>query len=236
MVWIAIALLTAAALLPLLVVLRRATQARGPRAMAVSLHQAQLAELDRDLVEARILPPEHATAVLEIQRRLLAAAERPDITPNTGSRAPILLTMALVPMIALALYLVGGQPTMPSLPPGSSAIRQQRANEETRIVAILRDKLQTLDPASDQAQQGLILLGNVEQARGNDAAAAQAWRTALAARFNPTLALRTADAATRAEGGLSTTSAALLRQALAAAPPDAPWRTAVENRLKESGL
>ncbi len=50
------------------------------------------------------------------------------------------------------------------------------------------------------------------------------------------LAIRAAEAATRAEGSLSTGSAALLRQALAAAPPDAPWRGAVAARLKEAGL
>ena len=78
------------------------------------------------------------------------------------------------------------------------------------------------------------MLGNVEESRGNDAAAAEAWRTALAGRFDATLATRTAEAAIRAEGGMSASSAALFRRALAAAPPDAPWRAAVEQRLAQA--
>ena len=45
------------------------------------------------------------------------------------------------------------------------------------------------------------------------------------------LAARAAEAAVRAEGGVSEASAALFRRALDVAPPDAPWRTAAEQRL-----
>ena len=47
------------------------------------------------------------------------------------------------------------------------------------------------------------------------------------------LAAMAADAASRAEGRISPDSAALFRQALAAAPADAPWRSVVEQRLAE---
>ena len=90
-----------------------------------------------------------------------------------------------------------------------------------------------MDPTTDRARQGYVLLGNVEEARGNDTAAAAAWRTALQGRFDPALAARAAEATVRAEGGVSPGSAALFRRALAAAPPDAPWRSAVEQRLAE---
>ena len=236
MVWFAIALLAAAALSPLLAGLLRGASARGAQAMAMSLHRAQFVELDRDLAEGRILPAEHATAVLEVQRRLLAAAERPDAAAWAGSRVPIVATLMLAPVAALGLYLVSGQPFMPSLPPGAGAVRQQRVMEEAALIARLRDRLRTLDPATDQARQGYVLLGNVEEARGDDASAAAAFRTALTGRFDPVLAIRAAEAATRAEGTLSVGSAALLRRALAAAPPGAPWRGAVEERLKEAGL
>ena len=236
MIWLAIAALALAALAPLLLILRRRTQARGAQAMALDLHRAQLGELDRDLAEHRILPAEHATAVLEVQRRLLAAAERPDATARTGSRAPLVLTLMFVPATALALYLVSGQPFLPSLPPEVTALRQQRAQQEAGLIAQLRSRLRSLDPATDQARQGFVLLGTAEEARGNDAAAADAFRTALAARFDPVLAIRAAEAATRAEGALSTESAGLLRQALAVAPADAPWRSAVEARLRQAGL
>ncbi len=92
-----------------------------------------------------------------------------------------------------------------------------------------------MNPASEQARRGYVLLGSVEESRGHDAAAAEAYRMALRAQFDPTIAARAAEASVRAEGGVSESSAALFRQALAAAP-DAPWRDAVEARLQEKRL
>ena len=74
MIWLAIALLAAIALAPLALSLRRTAAARGRQEAAIALHRAQLAELDRDLADGRIAAAEHANAVLEVQRRLLAAA------------------------------------------------------------------------------------------------------------------------------------------------------------------
>ncbi len=232
MIWIAIGLLAVAALAPLAVALDRRLSARGARDMAVALHRSQLAELDRDLAEGRILPAEHATAVLEVQRRLLAVADLPDGGTRLGSRTPVLAVLVVVPVLAVGLYLVGGQPEMPSVTPGSDTAEAQRAAEGAALIEQLRERLVSLDPATDQARQGYVLLGNVEEARGNDAGAVQAWRTALASKFDPVLAVRTAQAAERADGGLSSSSEALLRRALAAAPKDAPWREAVEERLR----
>ena len=111
------------------------------------------------------------------------------------------------------------------------AAAQRAAAEQAILIGQLREALAAMDPATDRAVQGLILLGNVEEARGNNAAAAEAWRIALRTRFDATLAARAAEAAVRAEGGVSEASAALFRRALDVAPPDAPWRTAAEQRL-----
>jgi cytochrome c-type biogenesis protein CcmH len=121
---------------------------------------------------------------------------------------------------------------MPSVTPGSEAAQAQKAMEEAALIDQLRDRLATMDPASEQGHRGYELLGNVEASRGNDAAAIKAWRTAMDAKFDPALAVRIAQASERLEGGLSMSSESLLRRALAAAPPDAPWREAVEERLK----
>ena len=235
MIWLAIGLLALAALAPLGVAMLRRGQAQGARDLAMQLHRTQLAELDRDLTENRILPAEHATAKLEVQRRLLAAEAAPEAAPRIGSRTPLLLTAALVPAVAVGLYLVGGTPEMPSVT-GQAAEARKRAAEGDALVAQLRQRLAAMDPRTEQARQGYILLGTVEDQRGNPAAAAQAWTTALTARFDPTLAVRAALAAAQAEGSLTTDSAALLRRALAAAPPDAPWRGMVEQQLKQAGL
>lgn len=236
MIWLAIGLLALTALAPLAVALERRAPSRGARDLAVALHRTQLAELDRDLAEGRILPAEHATAKLEVQRRLLAAAAAQEAGPRLGSRTPVVLAAVLVPLAALGLYFITGQPGMPSVTPTSEQAQMQRSLEDGVLIEQLRQRLNAMDPASDQARQGYVLLGNVEESRGNDAAAAAAWRAAIAGRFDPTLAVRIAAAAERTEGGLSTSSAALLKRALAAAPPDAPWREAVQQRLKQAGL
>jgi cytochrome c-type biogenesis protein CcmH len=232
MIWIAIVLLAVAVLAPLAVALDRHATARGAREMALDLHRSQLKELDRDLAEGRILPSEHATAVLEVQRRLLAVGDSIEGGTRIGPRWPVLATCVVVPLVAFGLYMVGGQPEMPSVTPGSEAAQAQKAMEEAALIDQLRDRLATMDPASEQGHRGYELLGNVEASRGNDAAAIKAWRTAMDARFDPALAVRIAQASERLEGGLSMSSESLLRRALAAAPPDAPWREAVEERLK----
>src|SRR5436309_1924680 len=113
MIWLAIVLLAAIALAPLALSLRRAEVARSRREAAIALHRAQLAELERELADGRIAPAEHANAVLEVQRRLLAAAGGPEDAPQTGSRSPVLIALALVPLGAVALYVVGGYPNLP---------------------------------------------------------------------------------------------------------------------------
>lgn len=236
MVWIAIVLLACVALTPLALVLRRRPAPRAARELAMDLHRAQLIEIDRDLAEGRILDTEHATARLEVQRRLLAAADTADAPPRSGAAWPIVAAMTLAPVAAILLYSLGGQPGMPSVTPDTNQARMRRAQEEAGLVDQLRARLLKADPNTDQARQGYIILGEVEASRGNDAAAADAWTAALRTKFDPVIAIRAAEAATRAEGSLSVASAALLHRALAAAPPDAPWRAALAERLKQSGL
>lgn len=232
MIWAAVLLLAAAALAPLALVLLGQAQARGRRDSALALHRNQLAELDRDLAEGRIGPAEHATALLEVQRRLLAAASAADPAAERASRAPVLAALVLVPCAAVLLYLVGGSPDLPSAPLSEMrAFNEQRAAQGAQLAAQLRRSLAGLDPRSEEARQGYVLLGGVEEARGDYAAAAAAWRTALSARFDATLAVQTAESASRAEGRLSDDSAALFRRALQEAPADAPWRPFVERRL-----
>ena len=99
MIWLAVLLLAGFALAPLAFVLRGRAEARGRRYADLALHRAQLAELDRDLAEGRIAPAEHATATLEVQRRLLAAADSADPAVTRASRAPVLAALVLVPLV-----------------------------------------------------------------------------------------------------------------------------------------
>ena len=97
----------------------------------------------------------------------------------------------------------------------------------------LRAKLASLDPHSEQARQGYVLLGNAEVSRGRLSEEADAWRTALATRFDATLAAETGEAISEAQGRVTDEAANLFRRALAESPADAPWRPMAQKRLAE---
>lgn len=235
MIWLAILLLTTAALAPLAwVLLQRGPSRHGRQEAALALHRAQLGELDRDLAEGQIAAAEYTAAAVEVQRRLLAAAERPDTPLARAARGPLVVALALVPAFAFALYLLGGSPGLPS---ETLAARLARAKveleQENASLTALRAHLATLDPHTEQAREGFERLGTIEASRHNFAAAAAAWDKALAARFDPTLAAEAAEAAADAEGRVTAPTALLFRRALQAAPANAPWRPIAERRLSE---
>jgi cytochrome c-type biogenesis protein CcmH len=230
-IWAVLALLAVVALTPLVLTLVRGAAARGRRDSAMALHRAQLVELDRDLADGRIAPAEHATAVLEVQRRLLADAAAEDATPTRASRVPLFAVLVIVPFAAIGLYLIDGTPDVPSVP---FAERQAEEAQDNMMIAHLREKLAQMDQTSDQTRQGYLILGNAEESRGNWSEAAAAFSKALAIRFDPTLAARTAESLSRSSGKVTPEAAQLFRQALAAAPQDAPWRGFAEDRIKSA--
>ena len=234
MIWIASTILLSVVLAPAALSMRHRVHVRGRKDAAIALYQAQAVELDRDLAEARISAAEHKTALLEVQRRLLAAADVADSPEKRADRGPLLLGLALIPLAAFGLYLVAGRPDLPAQP---LALRMNEADKRLAEEAVMADQLRAalaaVDPKSEKARQGETLLGNIEASRGDFADAAADWGKALAVRFDPLLAAQVADATSRAEGRVSKASADLFRQALASAPPDAPWRGEVEQRLTE---
>ena len=165
-IWLAIGLLAVATLIPLIVVLDRRATARGARELALALHQSQLTEIDRDLAEGRILPAEHVTAKLEVQRRLLAVADSGEAGVRAGSRWPVVAVCLVVPAVAVGLYSIGGSPDLPSVTPGSAEAQAQRSMQDAALIEQLRERLATLDPSTAEARQGYILLGNAEESRG----------------------------------------------------------------------
>jgi cytochrome c-type biogenesis protein CcmH len=233
-IWLAIVLLAAITLAPLALSLRRTAAARGRQEAAVALHRAQLAELDRDLADGRIAATEHANAVLEVQRRLLVAAGGAETASRSSSRGPVLFALVLVPLGGLVLYLMGGSPELPAVPLADRiAAAREREAREAALIGQLRQRLSQIDPHSEQARQGYILLGNAEASRGRLQEAADAWRTALAARFDPTIAAEAAEALTEAHGRVDDEAASLFRRAIAESPADAPWRPMAQKRLSE---
>ena len=231
-------LLVGLALSPIALTWHRATGGRDRREAALALHRAQLGELDRDLAEGRLAASEHAAAQLEVQRRLLAAAELAPLSTAAGRRAWALAIPFVVPIAAAGLYMVGGKPGLPAMPMTSrmQAAEQQSAQADT-LIRTLRARLAAMDQTSETARQGYVLLGNAEDGRGNLAAAAEAWRRAVAIKFEPGLAAMAAEARTLVEGGLvDADSADLFARALAEGGKDAPWRETAQARLKQTGL
>jgi cytochrome c-type biogenesis protein CcmH len=229
--------LAAVALLPLLLALSRAARGRDRRDAALALHRAQLAELDRDLTEQRISPAEHAAALLEVQRRLLAAdslAGPVGRIGGTAGRLSLVGALVAIPLAAFGLYLVGGRPGLPGEPMAARlAAADADVHSASMLIAMLRERLAQpgLEPA--RAREGWVLLGNAEDSEGHLAQAAQAWRQAVRLRFDPSLAALAAEAQTRVEGSVSADSRALFTRALAEGPKDAPWRHVAEQRTQQ---
>ena len=231
MIWFGLFVVTLAALSPVLWVILRPASSKGRREAALALHRAQLAELDRELAEGRLLPSEHGAARLEVQRRMLAEARSEDPAPERSSRWPLIYALLLVPAGALALYLVQGQPGMPAQP---LAPRQAEWAQQDQLIDQLKARLAQLPPGDPRLYEGYLLLADAEVKRDRLGEASDAWTKALAINFDPELAARAAEARAESAGQVDNVSADLFRRALAAAPADAAWRSLAEERLKEA--
>jgi cytochrome c-type biogenesis protein CcmH len=121
MVWIVVALMTAAAVFAVLWPLtRRPRDARG--GSDVEVYRDQLDEIERDQKWGLIAAREAEAARLEVSRRLISAADAaPETKPEgaTSLRRRRLVgatALAAIPIGALSLYLVLGSPDLPGQP------------------------------------------------------------------------------------------------------------------------
>jgi cytochrome c-type biogenesis protein CcmH len=136
--WILVAVLTAGVGAVLLYpLLRTAKAADDGRAGEAAVYRDQLRELDRDLTGGLISQEEAAYARAEIGRRLLAVSTGQP-TPGKPARASTYrLTQAfiilLLPAIGLCLYLMVGNPGLPSQP--LSARLENPGNDMAVLVA-----------------------------------------------------------------------------------------------------
>jgi cytochrome c-type biogenesis protein CcmH len=226
--WVVLGAATLVAVLAVLWPLLRRPRPPAPRAAHdAALYRAQLAELDRDRAEGRLSDAEHRDAVIEVQRRLLAAVPAsaeaiPAARPPAHTRWAIGAIAAALPALALALYLPRGQPGMPAFPHAEvQAVREAERAETDTLLAQVRARIAALPPDSEDARRGWALIAGVERRRGNVAQAADAARRALAIRFEPTLAVDLAEMlAIAADGRITPEARRLLEQARAAAPDD----------------
>jgi cytochrome c-type biogenesis protein CcmH len=143
-------------MLPLFLIFRPGTaNTRNRRDAALTLHRAQLTELDRDLADARIAPAEYQAAKLEIERRLLAADAFIDPNWNGNARLLLITTVLFIPIVAFALYLPGSTPNLPSEPHTQWVARQQAMSIRLAgLITAIRMRLANDDPNSVDASQG----------------------------------------------------------------------------------
>ncbi len=122
MIWIAIAVMTAGAVLAVLGPLSRKARELGAT-NDVAVYKDQLEEIERDQNWGLIAPPEADAARVEVSRRLIAAAdavarrEAPAGVGAPGRRRAVAVTALVgVPAVAIAIYLVVGSPGLPGEP------------------------------------------------------------------------------------------------------------------------
>ncbi|MFQ5955727.1 MAG: c-type cytochrome biogenesis protein CcmI, partial [Kiloniellales bacterium] len=197
MFWLVIGAMTAAAALAVLLpLLRRRPAAPARVAYHLEVYRDQLKELDRDIERGIIDEDEAAAARLEIERRMLAAADAGDAeaakapagpaAPGAAHKAVAAVLAVALPAGAVALYLGVGQPGLPDrplaerrgaeAPVAAGGAPESGARNLTDMAARLARRLR------DQPQDlgGWVLLARTYQELGRPAEAATAYGSAVA--------------------------------------------------------
>jgi cytochrome c-type biogenesis protein CcmH len=136
--WPLFALMTAAAVFAVLWPLSRRRETPDPaRETGLAVYRDQFAEIERDRARNLIGEPEAKFAGVEVGRRLLAAADKiADFSQNsTARRAAALIALAVIPTVALGLYLLLGSPDLSGAPLSS---RLAAAPENQDIALLVR--------------------------------------------------------------------------------------------------
>ena len=175
--WIAMAILTAAASLTVLMPLYRARRAATP-APEVSIYRDQLRELDREVGDGLVPAGEANAARTEISRRLLRAADASGMaTPEgEGMRRPAaLVAIVAIPVAALGLYLFLGSPSLPDQPLAA----RLAAPPDTQDVAALVARVESHLAKDPDDGRGWELLGPVYLRLGRNDDAAKAFANSI---------------------------------------------------------
>jgi cytochrome c-type biogenesis protein CcmH len=200
----------------------------------LGIYRDQLAEIDRERADGTLSEADAAAARLEIERRVLAAAEgrRPAAAPSSALHRWVPPAIALlVPLLALGLYLRLGHPGLPSAPFGSVAAAPggERTLDVARLLADARARV-AARPDDAEAQSALGEALTLE--------ADGTVTTAAVAAFNRALQLQPGDPRAIYYLGLhevqSGDSAAALRrwrELAERSPPDAPYLPALRGEI-----
>jgi cytochrome c-type biogenesis protein CcmH len=166
------ALMTAVAIFAVLWPLSRRKTNTGGSDLAV--YRDQLNEIDRDRATGIIAGPEAEAAKVEVSRRLIAAADaaaveksKPDISPLRRRRVTAIVALVLLPVGAVALYLMLGSPQMPGEPLAARMKEPEQKRSIESLIAQVEDRLQK-NPADGRAWEVLapvyMRLGRFDEA------------------------------------------------------------------------
>jgi cytochrome c-type biogenesis protein CcmH len=219
--WIVAALMTAGAVALLL---RRlfATDGSGAAGSDAAIYRDQLKELERERAAGEIGMAEAEAAKAEIARRLLAAASQAQpavAAPPQPPRRVALGLAVLLPVAALAIYMVEGTPGLPSQPFASRDPGERQAVQSANAEA---QALEQRLAASPQDRAGWIELGQRWGQLGESAKAADAYGRAIGlGNADAELTGRYGEALVGANGGTVTeTARAAFEQVLTQRPAD----------------
>lgn len=266
MVWVAFALMTAAAVLCLVWPLASQRIARSEKAADLAFYSSQLAEVDGDIDRGIVTPGEAEATRAEIGRRLLSSARRAEMPLASGGKrlrrvAAVVASVLLVPAVAVGLYLRIGNPGQPDEPVASrpdaanvdlaSAIPKIEAHlvghlDDGRgfeLIAPIYLRMGRYDDAARAYAASLRILGETGERRAAlgqalvlaaDGVVTDEARAAFvkAVADDPKLPQARFFLAMAAEQEGDKARAIAQWQALAAdTPPDASWRSSVEQHL-----
>lgn len=221
--WICIAVLTAAAILAVLLPLGRPPALSGTAEQARRVYLDQLDELKRDLQQGRIGEAEASAARAEIARRLIASETDAASPPLMGGnrlarRATAVAGLVGIPALALGLYLALGAPNLPGQP---LAARLATPAAATDIEGLLARVQRHLEVHPDDGR-GWEVIAPVYARLGRTEEAAGAYRNAIRL-LGPSAARQggLGAALVAAQGGIVTADARGAFDAALAADPKA---------------
>jgi cytochrome c-type biogenesis protein CcmH len=156
-----LALLTTATVGVLLIPLLRARTTPSNRFDGeLLIYRDQLAEIERERAAGRLPAADAAAAKIEIERRILAAADSaqataPAASPTLHKLLPPALALA-IPLLALGLYLQVGRPGLPAAPFVAGA-KPTQADEPLSLAKLLADARARVaaQPTDPDAQSAL---------------------------------------------------------------------------------
>jgi cytochrome c-type biogenesis protein CcmH len=159
----------------------------------VSIYRDQLRELDADLADGTVAPADYEPARAELERRLLEDVGPPETGFARPARRGALVAGAVIPLLALGLYLLVGNPGALDRAADLQASAAQIDGMVSRLVARLRDNPDDVD--------GWKLLGRSYSVLGRHDEAADAYaKAAVRAPRDASLLADLADALAMARG------------------------------------